>query len=166
LATGGRFRYEEPMRLALSAALSLSLLACGQAAEAPPPKMAPAARATEPGPSDPGEGKLRRSQVKGVVGQGLGAFLQNVSVDDRPVFLGGKFHGFRITQLRGELAASPLRPGDVVTRVNGMPIERPEQALEAFRTLEVSSELRIAYEREGDVRELKYAIVEDAPASK
>ncbi len=154
------------MRLALAAVLSVSLLACGPAADGPPPRTGPVARPADQGPTDGGAGKLRRSQLRSIVGQGLGAFLQNVSLDDRPVFLGGKFHGFRITQLRGELASSSLRPGDVVTRVNGMPIERPEHALEAFRSLEVASELRIAYERDGEARELTYAIVEDAAAPK
>ena len=67
----------------------------------------------------------------------------------------GKFHGFRIAALQatGVLAGVDLKPGDVVTRVNGMPIEHPEEALEAFNSLEVASELRVAYERDGRARD-------------
>jgi type II secretory pathway component PulC len=54
-----------------------------------------------------------------------------------------------------------LRPGDVVTSVNGFPIEHPEQAQTVFDSLDVASELRVAYERDGQPRELAYAIVED-----
>ena len=54
-----------------------------------------------------------------------------------------------------------LKPGDVVFGVNGFPIERPEQAQTAFESLEVSSELRVDYERDGQPRELVYAIVDD-----
>ena len=57
-----------------------------------------------------------------------------------------------------------LKGGDVVTHINGFPIEHPEEALEAFKSLEVSSELRVDYEREGVPRDLRYAIVDDEPA--
>jgi type II secretory pathway component PulC len=52
-----------------------------------------------------------------------------------------------------------LKPGDVVSGVNGFPIEHPEQAQTAFESLEVASELRVAYERDGQARELSYPIV-------
>jgi len=51
--------------------------------------------------------------------------------------------------------------GDVVTAVNGFSIERPEQALSVFDSLQVASELRVAYERDGQPREIVYAIAED-----
>ncbi len=54
-----------------------------------------------------------------------------------------------------------LKAGDVVTGVNGFPIERPEQAQTAFDSLEVSSELRVEYDREGQARELVYGITDD-----
>jgi type II secretory pathway component PulC len=79
------------------------------------------------------------------------------------VIVGGRFHGFRIGALRDAhfWSGVDLMPGDVVTSVNGFPIERPEQALAAFDSLEVASELRVAYERGGQPRELVYAIVDD-----
>jgi type II secretory pathway component PulC len=102
--------------------------------------------------------------VREVVAQGLGAFLQRVELDDQPVRSGGRFRGFRIAALRGERfwAGVDLKPGDVVTAVNGFPIEHPEQALTAFESLDVASELRIAYERDGQPREISYGIA-DAP---
>jgi S1-C subfamily serine protease len=100
--------------------------------------------------------------VQAVLSAGPGAFLQSLAVDDHAVFLAGKFHGFRIAALRGDTwAGIDLRPGDVVTRVNGFSIEHPEQAAEAFYSLRVASELRVEYERDGEPRELRFGIVED-----
>jgi type II secretion system protein C len=156
------------MMRALSVVLfSLSIAACGGApagsktAKAP----APAAAADKPAAPQTGEHTLRRSVVKSVVKAGLGMFLQKVELDDQPVKQDGRFHGFRITALHDPAfwAGIDLRPGDVVTKVNGMSIEHPEEALEAFHSLEVASELRVAYERDGAAHELAYSIVDDEP---
>jgi type II secretory pathway component PulC len=92
-------------------------------------------------------------------------YLQKVEFDDQPVKKDGRFHGFRIAALHDPAFWSgiDLHPGDVLTKVNGMPIEHPEEALEAFHSLEAASELRITYERDGAARELAYPIVEDEP---
>jgi type II secretory pathway component PulC len=89
--------------------------------------------------------------------------LERVEFDDTPVLVGGKFHGFRIAALHGAgfWTGIDLRPGDVVTSINGLPIERPEQAQVAFESLDVASELRVAYERQGQPRELVFAIVDE-----
>jgi type II secretory pathway component PulC len=111
------------------------------------------------------QGAIRRSSVRAVLAQGPGAFLQRVSLDDQAVFTAGKFHGFRVARLNDAemFKGVDLKPGDVVTRVNGFPIEHPEEALQAFNSLEVASELRVEYEREGVPRQLRYAIVDDVP---
>jgi type II secretory pathway component PulC len=83
-----------------------------------------------------------------------------------PFAPGGKFRGWRIVKLRqGDplWSGGEVAPGDVVTAVNGRPIERPEQALAAFQSLAVAPELRVAYERDGARRELVYPI-DDEPA--
>jgi type II secretory pathway component PulC len=141
--------------------------AAGQVAPASAPPAAPktvttAAQTPAPKKADLPANAIRRSSVRDVLAQGPGAFLQRIAVDDQPVFVGGKFHGFRITALRGEMwRGVDLKPGDVITGVNGFPVEHPEEALEAFRSLAVSSELKVMYERDGVPRELRYAIVED-----
>ena len=53
-----------------------------------------------------------------------------------------------------------LVPGDVVTAVNGRPIERPEQAFAAFQSIAVAKELRVTYERNNARREIAYPIDE------
>jgi type II secretory pathway component PulC len=144
-------------------ALALALGACGGA---PPPASATAGARTPPPPAalpPLDDHHLARSVVRDVVSQGLGSFLQYVDVADQPVLAAGKFHGFRIAALRDSpfWQGVDLKPGDVVTGVNGFPIEHPEQAQTAFESLDVSSELRVSYERDGQPRELVYAIVDD-----
>jgi len=145
--------------------VALALVGCGSASMPPAPAPAPAAAVAHPAAPPPaplGDHALARSAVHDAVTQGLGAFLQRLELDDLPVFAAGKFHGFRIAALRGDAFWNgvDLKPGDVVTRVNGFPIEHPEQAETAFESLEVSSELRVDYERDGHARELVYAIVD------
>jgi type II secretion system protein C len=152
------------MRTLAPLAFALALGACGGAA--PSSALVPAAG---PRPAHPAalapldDHQFARSVVHDVVSQGLGSFLQHVDVADQPVLAGGKFHGFRIAALRDSpfWQGVDLKPGDVVVRVNGFPIEHPEQAQTAFESLDVSSELRVDYERDGQPRELVYAIVDD-----
>jgi hypothetical protein len=128
---------------------------------APPPKVDAAGRALVPAPP----GSLWRHDVNDAIDRGLGYFLQRVDVE--PEFADDKFLGFRITQLH-PLAwwqGVDLQPGDIVLSVNGMPIERATEAHAAFESLRTAKELRVAYQRNGQKRELKYAIVEQTPGA-
>ena len=131
--------------------------------EAPVAAAASAPRATKrvPGPS-----RLARRDVLSVLSAGLGAFLSRIEVERS--MAGGRFYGWRIVALHWEntaMAGVDLRPGDVVTSVNGRPIERPEQALVCWQSLAVASDLRVLYERGSEKRELFYPIDEEpAPA--
>jgi hypothetical protein len=163
-------------------------VACGSSrATSAPPESAPhGAAATAASDMPPPAGTLRRSDVRQALSAGLGAFLQYVTFDvDHPVFRepdqcmstpppskmnastcahapGRTFVGFRILELKGpRWAGIDLKPGDVVTAVNGFPIERPEQAQQAFLSLAVASELRVDYERDGQPRSLRLSIVDN-----
>jgi type II secretory pathway component PulC len=149
---------------AMILALSVASVACG---EAPPPKTAqsaPTPQATAPTTTAAvvveKTTSLRRSQVKASIAKGLGYFLQNVTVEDWPVMRGGKFHGFKIRSFNAELGVD-LRPGDVITRVNGMSIEHPEEADAAMRTLEKAPALRVDFERDGKPQTLELPIKEE-----
>src|SRR5450432_1868769 len=130
----------------------LSLTACGSATPAPQASTSTAkasttttTASTAPSPDAAPTMTLHRAEVHRVVASGLGAFLSRVSLDDHPAKTpDGKFVGFKITALQGESwRGVDLKPGDVVTKVNGFPIERPEQALEVFQSLDIASELRV-----------------------
>jgi type II secretory pathway component PulC len=106
---------------------------------------------------------LSRAQVRFMIRSGLGVFFQNVALDDFPVMQNNKFHGFKIRAMNPAWSVD-LRPGDVVTRVNGMPIEHPEEADAAMRALEKAPALKIDYERDGKAAVFELPIVEDGQA--
>jgi general secretion pathway protein C len=159
------------MRTSLLLGVALALGACGGSAAATSSRAPLAASSAPAGPAvappAPAEGagdhSLKRSTVRAAVSQGLGPLLHHIELDDQPVRAEGKFHGFRVAALRDPdfWSGVDLKPGDVVTSVNGFPIEHPEQLQAAFDSLRVASELRVTYERDGKSRELVYPIVDD-----
>src|SRR5262249_7488472 len=113
-----------------------SLLACaGSRGPVTVRRFHMAVHATAPGAAVAGHhdrppGPLTRAEVEALVARGLGSFLARVEVS--PVLTGGRFVGFRLDAAR-DLAAwrasgADVCVGDVVLRVNGIQIERPEQA--------------------------------------
>jgi type II secretory pathway component PulC len=148
--------------------LAVCLAACGGSAPQPTKTAAEQLPAhvttlptTEQSPTP--SGTIRRSVVRQVMSDGLGAFLQRVTFDvEHPVFRDNHFVGFRITELNGDgWGTVELQPGDVITAVNGFSIERPEQAEQAFLSLAVASELRVDYERDGQPRSMRLNIIDD-----
>jgi len=150
------------MRASLCFAIVVAF-GCGEAAPPPAktpvtPEVANASAAALPAPN----GTVRRSDVRQVLSAGLGTFLQSVTLDvEHPVFRDGHFVGFRIVQTNGWPPNIDLKAGDVVTAVNGYPVEHPEQAQQAFLSLAVASELRVDFERDGQPRSLRLAITDD-----
>jgi S1-C subfamily serine protease len=106
-------------------------------------------------------GTLSRAAILPVLDAGLGRFLQGVSTEQ--VLEGGRFVGFRVLALYpndARFRAVDLRAGDIVTRVNGTSIERPERAFEVWNGLRVASELVVDYRRGTEARTLRFAIVD------
>jgi type II secretory pathway component PulC len=145
-------------------ALCLASVACGgETPEAKSPE-APSPQATAPMTTAAAIPEkitsLKRSQVKQQITKGLGYFLQNVTVEDYPAMKANKFYGWKIKSVSADWGVD-IRPGDVVTRVNGMPIEHPEEADAALRSLEKAKALRVDYERDGKPQTLELPILED-----
>lgn len=143
------------------------LPACGGGATAPSKTPEPSAMTVAPPANRPAAppGSVRRSTLREVLAAGPGALLQHIELEDNPVLRGGKFHGFRVAALRGDPTfwdGVDLQPGDVVTKVNGRGVEKPQDAFEAFRGLETAREIRVDYERAGEARTLRYDVFEDA----
>jgi type II secretory pathway component PulC len=149
----------------ITVVLELLAGACGGAstAQGPPSKRTSVESAKASGPARP-KGVIYRDEVVKIVNGGLGRFLQHVDVEAS--LKGGKFEGFRIVELRppGFWKGVDLGPGDVVTSVNGMPIEQPPDAYRAFQHLKTADELVITYLRGAEERRLVYRIV-DRPRS-
>lgn len=148
--------------LILVSLLALGAGGCGEATPAPVAPKSTAARATTPPPPSLEPGKIARTAVDNVVlSNGPPWILQRVPIEE--VVNDGKFVGWRVMAMPAEWSDVDLKPGDVVTRVNGMPLERPEDLWMAWTSLVVASDLRIAYERGGAAREVAYHI-EGEPA--
>lgn len=140
------------------------LVSCSGASEpAARTPAAPAAANPVVAPRPPGT--LYRDEVVATVDQGLGSFLQRVEVE--PALVDGNFVGHRITRLASTdfWQGVDLQPGDVVTRINGMPIERDIDAYNAFMALKQAKELRVSYFRDDVLHELVYAIVDRPKAA-
>ena len=108
-------------------------------------------------------GAISREELLPVLDGGLGRFLQNVETE--PAFHKGTFVGFRIVSLfPGEpaFASLDLRPGDTVTRINGKPIERPEQAAAVWEDLRTASNLVVDYRRGDEKHALRFTIVDES----
>ncbi len=140
------------------------LVGCGAAPVAPPvaPKIAakPPQQAQAPQAARPPKGALFRQDVDAFVDGGFAQFLQRVDVEPRLVE--GQFRGWSIVNLspRDFWTGVDLKPGDVVTRVNDLPIERETEAFDVFESLKQADSLRVAFQRDGQSRLLEYRIVQ------
>jgi general secretion pathway protein C len=74
----------------------------------------------------------------------------------QPVFAGGKMRGFRVYPGANRQAFSRmgLRPGDLVTHINGTPLDDKDRAQEIFSTLSSSTDARVSVTRNGRQQEL------------
>jgi hypothetical protein len=146
------------------AALGL-LAACSRYPESEyPPKPPPGVTAPEDDAAPPPPGAVWRKDVNTVLDEGLGRFLQKVALE--PELQQGAFLGFRVVELRPPSwwQGVDIQPGDVVTLVNGMPIEQPTEAHAAFESLRKSDKLTVKYLRGGEARELSYRIMDKPTA--
>lgn len=97
-----------------------------------------------------GPGAVSRDTVADMVTAGLGHLLRKVTVE--PERSRGRFLGWKLTKLDVSPAcarAMDLQIGDVITRVNGSRIERPEEAHAAMGKLRTADAIRIELIRSG-----------------
>jgi len=140
--------------------LAVWLGACGSA---PPPAPAPAPPPPKPvaelAPAKP-KNTLSRKDVVSFVNAGFWRFLQHVEVE--PSLEAGRFRGWTVVALRPPTfwEGVDLGPGDIVTSVNDLPIERETEAFDAFESLRTADRLNVAYFRNGAQRRLAFRIVD------
>ncbi len=82
----------------------------------------------------------------------------------QPVFAAGKQKGYRVYPGRNRQAFQRLglRPGDLVTAINGTPLDDPARGQEIFGTLAASSEAHITVTRAGQQQDLTLNIAQVA----
>jgi hypothetical protein len=154
-----------PRALVVSASLALvSASAACASRHAPPPAPPNEARASAApqGPAVP-PGHLARAEVDRVlVTQGPPWILRRV-LSEEVLRSDGKFIGWRMVGLPEDWRDIDLRPGDIVTRVNGLPLETPDQAFEAWRSVASATAVTLTLMRDGAARQLIIPI--DGPVS-
>jgi hypothetical protein len=130
----------------------------------PPPESGAIAKlGGPPAPSAPKGGPsstaLQRAEVERVVDAGLGKFLSHVTLEPR--LSAGKFTGWSIVALEPPdlWRGVDLRPGDVVTKINGMAIERETEAFDAFQAVRQAPALEVSYLRGTQPRSLRFEII-------
>jgi general secretion pathway protein C len=139
--------YDDRVILDRNGALESLMLphGAGGRGAAPPPVVANAAAPGE----NPLLDKMRRliTSDPGVVGEIL---------RPQPVFTDGKMNGYRVYPGRNRAAFSHLglQAGDLVTSINGTPLDDPNRGNEIFRTLSTSSEARVSVMRNGRQQDL------------
>jgi general secretion pathway protein C len=74
----------------------------------------------------------------------------------QPVFANGKQTGYRVYPGRNRQAflRLGLRPGDLVTAINGTPLDDPEHGQQIFQTLGSSSEAHVTVQRNGQQQDV------------
>jgi len=74
----------------------------------------------------------------------------------QPFMPNGQLKGYRVFpgRNRQQFIALGLRPGDLVTEINGIALNNPAEGMEIFRTLSDSSQVAITIERNGQQQSL------------
>lgn len=85
----------------------------------------------------------------------------------QPFMPNGQLKGYRVFpgRNRQQFIALGLRPGDLITSVNGMELNNPAQGMEIFRNLGDSTQISVTVERAGNQQELTLDIAELAQKS-
>ena len=168
----------QPSRLIL-ASIALSFCACAanspQAPEAAPvgpgPAPQPMVVAVAPPAPPPAPrtcdmfvrtGVLKRGALVRLIDAGLPRWLQEVEGDRS--LANHRFQGWLVKSLHpGDPCYQnvDLQPGDVVYKVNGKSIERPEQAFDVLESLRVAPAIVVEYLRDGKPRQFTIPISDE-----
>jgi len=110
---------------------------------------APASPAEAPSSENPAVDRVRR-----LISEQPGAISDVMR--PQPVFAQGKQRGYRVYPGRNRQAFTKLglRPGDLVTSINGTPLDDPARGQEIFQTLGSASEARVTVMRNGRQQDL------------
>jgi general secretion pathway protein C len=89
-----------------------------------------------------------------VVTQNAGSFTEVIR--PQPYMPGGELKGYRIYpgRNRDQFVGLGLKPGDLVTEINGMALNNPAQAMEMFRALADVTQVTLTVERDGQAQTL------------
>jgi general secretion pathway protein C len=92
--------------------------------------------------------------VQEVVAKNAATFMEIVR--PQPFMPGGQLKGYRVYpgRNRQQFSALGLRPGDLVTEIEGTPLNNPAEAMQTFRSLGDSTTVSLTIERNGQSQSL------------
>ncbi len=149
-------------RHALASVFLLGLLLASAGCAAP--HVEPELPVAEPAPAERPAMTVYRDELDAVLHKGLQPLI--AELDLRPALDTGRFLGWRVQFLRpGEppYRGSAVRPGDIVTAVNGQPVERPDQMMALWKSLREAGELRFSILRAGQAQAIVYRVIAREP---
>jgi general secretion pathway protein C len=137
-------------RVLLRRAGRLEALRLPRSEETPGQRRTAAARAAPRATAAP----ARAASVQEVVRQG-GAALTEI-IRPQPVFKDGQQQGYRVYpgRQRQQFAELGLRPGDLITQINGMALDDPARGMEIFRSLADATSVTVTVDRNGEIEML------------
>jgi type II secretory pathway component PulC len=104
-------------------------------------------------------GSIPRALLRAELDRGVGRFLQHVRV--QAAVSRGHFVGWKLVSLfakRPDVHVQVLQAGDILLRVNGASLERPEDFKAVWDSLAEAKEIVLDIERDGQPSSLHYAI--------
>jgi S1-C subfamily serine protease len=107
-------------------------------------------------------GTVKRSALVRVIDAGLPRWLQGVEGDR--TLANHRFQGWLVKSLHPSdpcYREIELRPGDVVQKINGRSIERPEQAFDVAESLRTAPAVVVDYLRDGKAQRMTIAIANE-----
>jgi type II secretory pathway component PulC len=158
--SGGTFSSASASEPELHAAITVR--ASGKSGEVTRTKQtAKQARAEAGLPAQIEGGSIPRGALKAELGKGIGRFFQQVRPE--PVISRGRVVGWRVATLfanRTDVKVSGVQIGDIVLRVNGESVERPEDFKAVWDSLGDAKQLVIDIERGGETTRVHYTIAD------
>lgn len=126
------------------------------------------AHAPTPARSRPGLRSMTvaRAQLHTTLDRGPAMFLRGIEI--KPHFQDDRFRGWEIVQfMPGETRFDPfdLQPGDVIGRINGQWVARPQQLAALWTTLRSTKAIIIQVHRGTDAFELRFEVSDEANAA-
>jgi general secretion pathway protein C len=96
----------------------------------------------------------RAASVQQVVEQSAAGLTEIIR--PQPVFKDGRQQGYRVYpgRQRQQFAQLGLRPGDLITQINGMALDDPARGMEIFRSLADATSVTVTVDRNGEIEML------------
>lgn len=103
---------------------------------------------------------IYEDELERTLQRGLQPLIAQINL--RPVHDGGRFVGWRVQFLKPGVSPfreSAVRPGDVLVHVNDQPLERPDQMMSVWKSLEDTDHVTFHVLRGGKPLDLTYRVV-------